>query len=525
MIILENEFSLTYSTGASDMAITGEAIGLSPNMLGSLRIVSSHLPTVTNLNATDLSRKRSFSAPIELNNVSITIDGFSAQMTAVHQGRIDFITPTEVTEGVKPIVINHNGKVFKGSVTIIKNQPDVVTTQQCPCLSGGRTRILNVTDPNNPTSEPFSTMTWTPTGVMPTKLRFFVTGVKGVAANQVSIKVGNITLSQNSILTNAVEDDYPGVYAFDFLLPAELAGVGDVPIVVTTNTGQTVSSRPETTSSKFRVNSAFPTDLAVWRPGNGAWYVMGGSGIMQAAAQWGLGTDIPAPGDYDGDGKTDFCVFRPSEGVWYVLKSSNNSYTAFNFGIGEDRVAQADYDGDGKVDYAVFRPSTTSWYVLQSTNGQMLGAQFGLTTDELVPADYDGDGKADWAIWRASNAQFWVKKSSDNQIFGVSFGQSGDKPVVGDYDGDGKYDFATWRGSDNIWRIFQSSNNQQVDVNWGLQNQDVAVQGDYDSDGKTDIAVWRSGWWYIRKSRDGQMRSELWGQVGDIPVPAPYRRY
>lgn len=525
LVVPENEFSLTYSTGASDMAISGEAIGLSPNMLGSLRIFSAQLPAVNNLNATDVSRKRNFPAPIELNNVSITIDGFAAQLTAVHQGRIDFITPTEVSEGLKSIVINHNGKVFNGTVNIIKNQPDVVTTQPCPCSSGGRTKILNVTDSNNPTSEPFSTMTWTPTGVLPTKLRVFVTGVKGVTANQVTIKVGNITLSPSSILTGAIEDDYPGVYTFDFLLPAELAGVGDVPIVVTTNTGQTVSSRTESTASKFKINAAIPTDLAVWRPSNGAWYVMGGSGTMQAAAQWGLGTDIPAPGDYDGDGKTDFCVFRPSDGNWYVLQSSNNSYSAFHFGISEDRVAQSDYDGDGKTDYAVFRPSTTNWYVLQSSNGQTLGAQFGISNDELVPADYDGDGKADWAIWRNAIAQFWVKQSSNNQIIGVTYGQSGDKPVVGDYDGDGKYDFATWRGSDNIWRIHQSSNNQDISINWGLQNQDIAVQGDYDSDGKTDIAVWRSGWWYIRKSRDGQIRSEQWGQVGDIPVPAPYRRY
>src|SRR5207247_710570 len=68
------------------------------------------------------------------------------------------------------------------------------------------------------------------------------------------------------------------------------------------------------------------TDIAVFRPATGQWYVIPSSNPSVAYAQlWGTQGDIPVPGDYDGDGKTDFAVFRPSTGQWYVIPSSNPS--------------------------------------------------------------------------------------------------------------------------------------------------------------------------------------------------------
>jgi hypothetical protein len=78
------------------------------------------------------------------------------------------------------------------------------------------------------------------------------------------------------------------------------------------------------------------TDMAVWRPGEGVWYVIRSSDGSVVSQQWGggvpPGNDIPVPGDYDGDGKTDMAVWRPREGVWYVIRSSDNRVLTFQWG-------------------------------------------------------------------------------------------------------------------------------------------------------------------------------------------------
>jgi hypothetical protein len=278
-------------------------------------------------------------------------------------------------------------------------------------------------------------------------------------------------------------------------------------------------------SEDANANAAPPADLAIWRPTTGQWWVMAAPGSQQTTATWGSNGDTPVPGDYDGDGKTDFSIFRPSNSQWYIVLSNNNVISNYAFGVAGDKPAQADYDGDGRTDAAVFRPSDNNWYVLGSTNG-FYYSTWGATNDVPVSADFDGDGRADIAVWRGSNKTFYSVNSSNGNIQTIVFTQSSTQPVCGDYDGDGKADFAIRSGAS--WIIRRSSDAQTYIVTpTGDLATDTPVPNDYDGDGKCDIAVWRNsnGTWFIRQSAtNGSLRQVAWGQSGDIPVPAFYRR-
>ena len=271
-------------------------------------------------------------------------------------------------------------------------------------------------------------------------------------------------------------------------------------------------------------NETPPADLAVWRPSSGVWWVMGSATTQQVSQGWGIPGDIPAQGDFDGDGKTDFSIFRPSSGTWWILKSSDSTSYAVQFGISTDNLAQADYDGDGRTDVAVWRASDGMWYIINSSNTAIRYETYGISTDKPAPADYDGDGRADIGVWRGSTSTFYSVNSNNNSNSQFSFTQTSTEPVSSDYDGDGKADYAIRSG--NNWLIRKSSNLQIDNVPW-YDAADKAVHNDYDGDGKTDIAVWRNsnGTWYIRQSGlNNTERTAQWGIPNDIPVPAFWRR-
>jgi hypothetical protein len=251
------------------------------------------------------------------------------------------------------------------------------------------------------------------------------------------------------------------------------------------------------------------TDLSVFRPGDGNWYLQRSKDGF-TAIKWGLPDDVLTPGDYDGDGKADQAVFRG--GTWYILKSSDYALMALTFGFATDITVPADYDGDGKTDAAVYRPSTKTWYILKSSGGTQYFV-FGDTNDKPVTGDFDGDGKADITVFRSGQ---WITQKSSGGVSYTSFGLPDDKLVPADYDGDGKDDVAVYRPSNGVWYMLRSSNGGVDAVQFGM-TQDLPVPGDYDGDGKDDQAVFRAGVFYLNRSSSGFTGSPF-GFATDKPV-------
>ena len=256
------------------------------------------------------------------------------------------------------------------------------------------------------------------------------------------------------------------------------------------------------------------TDLSVFRPAEGNWY-LNRSTAGFSAVNWGISSDRLVPGDYDGDVKTDTVVYR--NGSWYILQSGNLTLQAINWGLASDIPVAGDYDGDGKTDAAVFRPSNGIWYVLKSSDGQFTATPFGQSGDIPINGDFDGDGRNDLVVYRGGT---WYLQKSAGGFTAISFGLLSDNPVPADYDGDGRDDIAVFRFTEGIWYRLNSSNGQFAAVQFGLDG-DIPVPGDYDGDGKDDQAVYRNGTWYMNRSTAG-FSAAVFGTPSDKPIPKYY---
>ncbi|MGX1761967.1 matrixin family metalloprotease [Streptomyces lydicus] len=101
-----------------------------------------------------------------------------------------------------------------------------------------------------------------------------------------------------------------------------------------------------------------------------------------------------------------------------------------------------DYDGDGTLDTAFWRTAEGSWLIQPSSGGQQRVVQFGKDGGLPVPCDFDRDGKMDLAIWRPSDRMVRVRPSSDLPDWALLPPHDGEVPKPADYEALIKFAYA-----------------------------------------------------------------------------------
>ncbi len=283
------------------------------------------------------------------------------------------------------------------------------------------------------------------------------------------------------------DHDYGVIFSYTLPSPTPTPTVPPTPTPTCTVGPPTVTPEPTPPSAL-----SFP--MVVWEPSTGKWVINFGSGSSPEVYYFGKTGDVPAAGDFNGDGSIDPAIFRPQSGLWAI-----RGLTRFFYGRSGDQPVRGDYQGTGTDQVGVYRPSSGLWAIRGVTR-----IYYGRLGDQPVSADYRGTGTDQVGIYRSASG-LWAIRG----VTRIYYGRPDDRPVPGDYAGTGTAQVGIYRSASGLWAI------QGVTRLYYGRSGDIPVPGDYPGNGFAVPAIYRSeaGIWAVR-----DWTTVYWGGGNFIPV-------
>src|SRR6185436_10663785 len=177
------------------------------------------------------------------------------------------------------------------------------------------------------------------------------------------------------------------------------------------------------------VDPAGIASVGVYR--NGIWFLRNtnSSGPHDVTFGFGMSTDVPVVGDWDGDGVATVGVFR--DGSWLLRNTNSTGNPDLTMALGGpgDIPVVGDWNGDGIDTVGVYRNGI--WYLRDSntTGAPDLTIGFGAPGDIPVVGDWNGDGVDTIGVFRQGGWLLRNSNTSGDPDLITALGTAGDIPV------------------------------------------------------------------------------------------------